>query len=129
MWCNMHNMSGSARRPALDEVERRARNALALSLCLRELTAEQAGERIGHSHNWVNSRKVGGTRIRPGDMELLAKALDVPAELFRWERAAVLKWFADEAAADEYAPRGSNPEPADSVPAPLQRATESLVAA
>jgi transcriptional regulator with XRE-family HTH domain len=80
----------------LDHAERRAAAALDLLLRLRGLHAEEFGDDVGLGRAAINHRLTGRTRIRPGEFELFAHALGVPAECFRMEQREILRWFADE---------------------------------
>lgn len=93
---------------------------------IRGVNDAQVAAHIGLSRPAVNTRRTGATRIRPGDIDVLADALEVPAQLFRSEPAAIFRWFADQPvfamAGSEWAARDSNPEPAGSSLADAVRA-------
>lgn len=80
---------------ALTDEERRASRNLHLLMRIFDLTDREVGERVGLSHQAIQQRRYGTTRIRLGDDRKLADAMGVPVELLHLEPPAILRWIAD----------------------------------
>lgn len=81
------------RKVNLSPQEERARQVLGIAMRLLGKTDTAVAEVLGKRYQAVQARRHGETRIRMGDVNGLATALDVPTELFGMEPLDAGAWI------------------------------------
>lgn len=93
MWHYAH--MATRKKPELSESEDRARRVLNLVINLTDTSDGAVAERCGWSRQRVEQRRKGETRLRMGDVDILAEALGVNPLLFSLTPAEALHYLAD----------------------------------
>ncbi len=88
-------------------------NSLTIIMGARWASDAELERLTGINRNGLRKRRIGEVPLRDREQRAIAQALHVPAELFLMAPADIYRWFAEEAEEAAYAPRDSNPEPAD----------------
>lgn len=83
------------KKPELSEAEDRARRVLNLVINLTDTSDGAVAERCGWSRQRVEQRRKGDTRLRMGDIDVLAEALSVNPLLFSLAPTDALHFLAD----------------------------------
>lgn len=86
-----------------EDIRRRA-----LETIMRTLDVKDAdlAPKLQISRSAVQSRRSGGVRLREDQVEEMAEALNVPADLFGMAVPAILRWLADNRSEQVFAASG-----------------------
>ena len=101
-----------SRKAQLDPAELMARDAMALLMRVLNWRDEDVCIPLGVTRSAASARRKGDTRIRPGDIEAMAAAFGVDADVFRMDQRQVMRYLSEHSG---WVARDLNPEPADTV--------------
>lgn len=93
-------------KPTLTPREDRRRRALDTIMRALDVKDAHLAVRVGIARSAVQNRRSGGVKLREDQVEEMAQALDVPADLFELEVTDVLKWLADNRGEQVFAASG-----------------------
>lgn len=83
------------KRPELSLQEDRARRVLAVAMRLLDVNDGQLAERLNWTRQRVEQRRSGATRIRMGDVDALAQALEINPLVFSLEPVEAARYVLD----------------------------------
>lgn len=83
------------KQPQLTEEERRAYRVLDLAMRVFDITDQVLADRVGMTRQSIQQRRKGITRMRLGDVDRFAVALDVNPLVFSLDPEEALRFFAD----------------------------------
>lgn len=83
------------RQVQLSPEEERARQVLDAVRRVLNLTDAEVGRRLGVSYQAIQQRRTGATRMRYGDIQRIAAALDVDPAVFAMEPPDAIQWVLD----------------------------------
>jgi hypothetical protein len=86
----------------LDSVEKHHQEVLDLLARVINMSDERIAVGCGMSRQTVQGRRVGTSRIRPGEVARFAAALDVPTFCFDMSISDLLHWLGDQAPTDRF---------------------------